>query len=91
MTSWPVTHGNAAPLWEHPEKVPIGHILTYYDVSQPQYTHLRASILAYAHINLLSMLSRSASEEAVLVATDSIYVWKYALKKLRVVEAFVGQ
>ncbi|MEW8688797.1 MAG: hypothetical protein AB2556_23515, partial [Candidatus Thiodiazotropha sp.] len=29
--------------------------LTYYDGSQPQFTHLRASMLAYA-INFLSML-----------------------------------
>ena len=27
-----------------PERCPLGHILTYYDVSQPQYAHLRASI-----------------------------------------------
>ncbi|MEW8688731.1 MAG: hypothetical protein AB2556_23185, partial [Candidatus Thiodiazotropha sp.] len=25
----------------------LGHILTYYDGSQPQFTHLRASMLAY--------------------------------------------
>ena len=55
---------------------------TYYDGSQPQYTHLRASMLAYAHINLLSMLSRFDPEEAVRVATDSIYVQKTALSKL---------
>ncbi len=30
----------------------------YYDGSQPQYTHLRSNILAYAHFNLLAMLSR---------------------------------
>ncbi|MEW8490800.1 MAG: hypothetical protein AB2657_13935, partial [Candidatus Thiodiazotropha endolucinida] len=34
-----------------PQKCPLGHILTYYDGSQPQYTHLSASMLAYAHIN----------------------------------------
>ena len=39
-----------------PQMCPLGHILMYYDGSQPQYTHLRASMLAYAHINLLSML-----------------------------------
>ena len=50
-----------------------------YDGSQPQYAHLRASMLA--HINLLSMLQRFESEEAVRVATDSIYVRKYALHK----------
>ena len=34
-----------------PQKCPLGQILTYYDGSKPQYTHLRASMLAYAHIN----------------------------------------
>ena len=71
-----------------PQKCPMGHILTYYDGSQPQYTHLRASMLAYAHINLLSMLSRFTPDEAVRVATDSIYVRKSALKRLEGVEAF---
>ncbi len=74
-----------------PEKCPLGHILTYYDGSQPQYAHLRASMLAYAHINLLSMLSRFTPEEAVRVATDSIYVKKTALhNKLEGVEAYVA-
>ena len=72
-----------------PEKCPLGHILTYHDGSQPQYTHLRASMLAYAHINLLTMLQRFTSDEAVRVATDSIYVQKAAMYKLRGVEAFV--
>ncbi|MEW8689325.1 MAG: hypothetical protein AB2556_26175 [Candidatus Thiodiazotropha sp.] len=31
-----------------PMKCELGHILTYYDGSQPQFTHLRASRLAYA-------------------------------------------
>ena len=57
-----------------PARCPLGHILTYYDGSQPQFAHLRASMLAYAHINLLSMLSRFTPEEAVRVATDSIYL-----------------
>ena len=61
-----------------PMKCPLGHILTYYDGSKPQYAHLRASMLAYTHINLLSMLSRFEPEEAVRVATDSIYVKKTA-------------
>ena len=72
-----------------PQKCPLGHILTYYDGFQPQYTHLRASTLAYAHINLLSMLSRFTPDEAVRVATDSIYVRKSALKRLEEVEAFI--
>ncbi|MEW8689171.1 MAG: hypothetical protein AB2556_25395, partial [Candidatus Thiodiazotropha sp.] len=48
-----------------PMKCELGHILTYYDGSQPQFTHLRASMLAYAHTNLLSMLSRFTPDEAV--------------------------
>ena len=44
-------------------------------------------MLAYAHINLLSMLSRF-EPEVVRVATDSIYIGKSALKKLEVVEAY---
>jgi hypothetical protein len=57
-----------------PEKCPLGSILTYYDGEQPQYMHLRASMLGYAHINLLSMLSRFTEQEAVRVATNSIYL-----------------
>ena len=71
------------------QECPLGHILTYDDGSQPQYTHLRASMLAYAHINLLSMLSRFTPDEAVQVAIDSIYVRKSALKRLEGVEAFI--
>ncbi|CAG8742992.1 28491_t:CDS:10, partial [Racocetra persica] len=41
----------------------LGHILTYYEDHQPQYTHLRASMLAYAHINLLEMLRRFGPNE----------------------------
>ena len=72
-----------------PQKCPLGHIFTYYDGSQPQYTHLRASMLAYAHSNLLSMLSRFTPTEAVRVATDSIYVRKSALKRVEGIEAFI--
>ena len=63
---------------------------TYYDGSQPQFTHLRASMLAYAHINLLSMLQSFEPDEAVRVATDSIYVQKSALHKLEGVKAYVA-
>ena len=71
-----------------PQKCPpLGHILTYYDWSQAQYTHLRASMLA--HTNLLSMLSRFTPDDAVRVATDSIYIRKSALKRLEGVEAFI--
>ena len=72
-----------------PQKCPLGHILNYYDGSQPKYTHLWASMLAYAHINLLSMLSRFTPYEAVRVASDSIFVRKSALKRLEGVEAFI--
>ena len=73
-----------------PQKCPLGHILNYYDGSQLQYTHLRASMLAYAHINLLSMLQRFEPEDTVRVATDSIYVRKSALHKLEGVKAYVA-
>ena len=45
-------------------------------------------MLVYAHINLLSMLSRFTPDEAVRVAIDSISVRKSALKRLEGVEAF---
>lgn len=73
-----------------PKECPLGHIITYYEGGRQQYTHLRASMLAYAHINLLSMLQRLTPDEAVRVATDSIYVKKTALHKLNGVESFVG-
>ena len=69
----------------------LGHIVTYYDGSLPQYTHQRESVLAFAHINLLEMFRRFTLEEAVRVATDSIYVQKSALHKLSGVGAFVGK
>jgi hypothetical protein len=47
-------------------------------------------MLAYAHINLVSMLQHFAPEEAVRVATDSIYVQKTVLHKLEGVEAYVA-
>ena len=73
-----------------PVKCPLGHIITYYDGSQPQYTHLRASMLAYAHINLLEMLRRFGPGEVVRVATDSIYVKKKAMANLKGVQAYVA-
>ncbi|MEW8689300.1 MAG: hypothetical protein AB2556_26050 [Candidatus Thiodiazotropha sp.] len=69
-------------------KCELGHIITYYDGFQPQFTHLRASILAYAFINLLSMLRRFEPEEVVRVSTDSLYIQKMALHKLEGVEAY---
>ena len=48
-------------------------------------------MLAYAHINLLSMLPRFEPDKAVRVATDSIYVKKTALCKLEGVGAYKPQ
>ena len=73
-----------------PVECPLGHIVTYYDGSQPQYTHLRASMLAYAHINLLEMLRRFGPGEVVRVATDIIYVKKKAKANLKGVQAYVA-
>ncbi|MEW8686688.1 MAG: hypothetical protein AB2556_12815, partial [Candidatus Thiodiazotropha sp.] len=53
--------------------------------------HLRASMLAYAHINLLSMLRRFEPEKAVRVATDSLYIRKTALHKLEGVGTYKPQ
>ena len=74
-----------------PMECKLGHILTYYNGSQPQFAHLRASMLTYAHINLLSMLSRFVPDEAVRVAADSIYVKIMALCKLKGVGAYKPQ
>ena len=74
-----------------PQKCPLGHILTYYDGFHSQYAHLRARMLAYAHINLLETLCRFTPEEAVRIATDSIYVQKTVVYKLEGVEALVGK
>ena len=51
-----------------PQKCPLGHILTYYDGSQPQFTHLRASMLAYAQCFYVrkSALKRLEGVEALL-------------------------
>ena len=46
-------------------------------------------MLAYAYINLLSMLSRFTPDKAVRVATDIIYARTSALKRLEGVEAFI--
>ncbi|CAG8835930.1 7730_t:CDS:2, partial [Gigaspora margarita] len=50
-----------------------------------------ASMLAYAHINLLEMLQRFEPNEVVRIATDSIYVQKEALYKIENVPAFFKQ
>ena len=58
-----------------------GHVLTYYEGSQPQFTHLRASMFGYVGINLCSMLQRFALE-VQRVATDSLYLRPEVLCKL---------
>ena len=73
------------------DKYPLEHILTYYEGHQPQYTHLRASMLAYAHINLLEMFRRFGPNEVVRIATDSIYIQREALYKIENVSAFFKQ
>ncbi|RHZ44471.1 hypothetical protein Glove_724g33 [Diversispora epigaea] len=73
------------------EKCSLGFILTYYEGHQPQYTHLRASMLAYAHINLLEILRRFQPNEVVRIVTDSIYVRKEALYKIENIPAFFKQ
>ncbi|CAG8855699.1 37690_t:CDS:2, partial [Gigaspora margarita] len=50
-----------------------------------------ASILAYAHINLLEMLQRFEPNEVVRIATNSIYIRKEALYKIENVPAFFKQ
>ena len=32
-----------------PQRYPLGHIFTFYDSTQPQYLHLRASMLGYSY------------------------------------------
>ena len=71
-----------------PMECELDHLLTCFYGCQPQFAHLRASMLVYAHINLLSMLSRFEPDEAVRVATDSIYVKKTALCTLEGVGAY---
>ena len=72
-----------------PAKCSAGWILTYYDGSQPQYAHLRAWMLAYAHINLLEMLWHFTPTEAIRVTIDNLYVKKTALHKLEGIVAYV--
>ncbi|CAG8464751.1 13328_t:CDS:10, partial [Cetraspora pellucida] len=73
------------------EEYPLGFILTYYKRHQSQYTHLQASMLVYAHINLLEMLWRFDFNEVVRIATDSKYVQKEALYKIKNILAFFNQ
>lgn len=48
-------------------------------------------MLAYAHINLLAILSGFSQDEAVRVATDSLYIKGTAVHKLSRIHAFVGK
>jgi len=73
------------------EKCPLGYILTYYEGHQPQYMHLRASMLAYAHINLLEMIQRFKPNEIVRIATDSLYIRKKVLYKIEKISAYFKQ
>jgi len=72
-----------------PQRCLLGHILTCYDSTELQYLHLMASILGYAHINLITMLKRFEPDEVVRVATDSLYIQKSALHSLDSVKANV--
>lgn len=47
-------------------------------------------MLAYTHINTVTMLARFDATEAVRVATDRIYIQKTELHKLEGVEACVA-
>ncbi|RHZ71197.1 hypothetical protein Glove_261g44 [Diversispora epigaea] len=73
------------------EKCPLKFILTYYEEHQPQYTHLRASMLAYVHINLLEMFRRFEPNEVIRIATDSIYIRKETLYKIENIPVFFKQ
>ncbi|CAG8536386.1 33916_t:CDS:2 [Racocetra persica] len=73
------------------ERYLLRFILTYFEGHQPQYTYLWASILAYAHINLLEMLWRFNPNEVVRIATDFIYIRKEALYKIKNIPAFFNQ
>ncbi|CAG8502136.1 12372_t:CDS:10 [Cetraspora pellucida] len=73
------------------ERYLLEFILTYFEGHQPQYTHLQASILAYAHINLLKMLRKFDSNEVIRIATNSIYVQKETLYKIKNIPAFFNQ
>ena len=65
------------------QRCPLGYILTYFDSTQPKYSHLVASMLGYDHINLISMLKRFEPEEVVRGATDTLVIQKSTLHKLK--------
>ena len=60
-----------------------GKVLCYYNSHRAQYYHLRASMLSYAHINLLTMLLRFDKEDVPRVATDSLYIRPEVLEKMK--------
>ena len=71
---------NEVQAWSHP------HLLRWLSTTVCPFEGLDAGLCP--HLNLLSMLSRFEPDEAVRVATDSIYVKKTALCKLEGVGAY---
>lgn len=65
-----------------------GYVITYYDGSQPPFTHLRASMLGYWAINLVAMLERFEPHQIHRVATDSLYIAPEHLSRLEGVPTF---
>ena len=65
-----------------------GYVVTYYEGYQAQYTHLRASMLGYVSINLISMLQRFQPEDIRRVATDSLYLSPALVRNLEDVPTF---
>ena len=65
-----------------------GYVVSYYEGYQAQYTHLRASMLGYVSINLISMLQRFQPEDIRRVATDSLYLSPALVRNLEDVPTF---
>ena len=65
-----------------------GHVVTYYEGYQLQYTHLRASMLGYASINIISMLQRFQPVDVRRVATDSLFISPALITNLEDVPTF---
>ena len=59
----------------------LGTIVTYSDGDSSPYSHLRASMLGYASINLFSMINRFPNN-AVRVAIDSMYIDRKYIKEV---------
>ena len=82
-----MTHGKVAPWWEHPKSAP-------WDISSRIMMGTPVHPLEGKHADLRPHqpplnASRFTPDEAVWVATDSIYVRKSARKRLEWVEAFI--